>query len=54
MLVTDGLGRAAMGHEARASVADCGWRAIGDELLGHYRDVLGANISANRDGDAWR
>jgi len=53
-LVTDGAGRAVMGQEARASVADCGWRAIGDELLGHYRDVLGANIAASRDGDAWR
>ncbi|CAO5180512.1 hypothetical protein FAIPA1_480027 [Frankia sp. AiPs1] len=32
--------RAAMALAARESVAGCGWSAIGDELLGHYRDVL--------------
>jgi phosphatidylinositol alpha 1,6-mannosyltransferase len=53
-LVSDGPGREAMGVAARDSVADCGWRAIGDELLGHYRDVLGANVSAASDADAWR
>jgi phosphatidylinositol alpha 1,6-mannosyltransferase len=53
-LVTDLPGRVAMGVAARDSVADCGWRAIGDELLGHYRDVLGANVSAVRDVDTWR
>jgi phosphatidylinositol alpha 1,6-mannosyltransferase len=51
-LVTDGPARAAMGTAARESVADCDWRAIGDELLGHYRDVLGAGPS--RAADAWR
>lgn len=40
-LAADGAERGAMGLAARESVADCGWRAIGDELLGHYRDVLG-------------
>ncbi|MBL7496429.1 glycosyltransferase family 1 protein [Frankia sp. CNm7] len=57
-LVEDGPGRAAMGELARASVADCGWRAIGDELLGHYRDVLGGNLrahaGADAGADAWR
>ncbi|OHV32174.1 glycosyl transferase [Parafrankia soli] len=40
-LVEDGELRARLASAARASVAGCDWYAIGDELLGHYRDVLG-------------
>lgn len=40
-LVADEPRRVAMGNAARESVAGCGWAAIGDELLGHYRDVVG-------------
>jgi phosphatidylinositol alpha 1,6-mannosyltransferase len=53
-LVGDPATRAAMGLAARESVADCGWRAIGDELVGHYQDVLGASSGPNRDADTWR
>jgi phosphatidylinositol alpha 1,6-mannosyltransferase len=50
-LVTDGAARTTMAAAARASVAECGWAAIGAELLGHYRDVLG---DAERRGQAGR
>ncbi|ABD11283.1 glycosyltransferase [Frankia casuarinae] len=49
--LTDDLPRrVAMGAAARESVAGCGWSAIGDELLGHYRDVLGTGGGAGRFG----
>jgi phosphatidylinositol alpha 1,6-mannosyltransferase len=40
--------RTSMGVRARASVAGRGWAAIGDELLGHYRDVLGGGLVGRR------
>lgn len=41
LLAGDPARRAVMARAAQESVAGCGWGAIGDELLGHYRDVLG-------------
>jgi phosphatidylinositol alpha 1,6-mannosyltransferase len=43
--------RAAIGAAARASVADRGWGAVGDELLGHYADVRAA--AAARGSSGW-
>jgi phosphatidylinositol alpha 1,6-mannosyltransferase len=40
--------RGSMGTRARESVAGRGWNAIGDELLGHYRDVLGGGLVGRR------
>lgn len=40
-LIGDPDRRAVMALAARDSVTGCGWSSIGDELLGHYRDVLG-------------
>lgn len=50
-LVSDTGLRSELGLAARASVAGCGWTAIGDELLGHYRDVLGTSAVG---GSGWR
>ncbi|CAO5254723.1 GDP-mannose-dependent alpha-mannosyltransferase [Frankia sp. AgKG'84/4] len=47
-LAADTARREAMGLAAYDSVAGCGWGAIGDELLGHYRDVLGTGGGAGR------
>ncbi|KQC37362.1 glycosyl transferase [Frankia sp. ACN1ag] len=53
-LVSDPQRRATMALAARDSVAGCGWSAVGDELLGHYRDVLGTGggQTARRGGQA--
>lgn len=40
-LVADADTRRAMGARASASVAGRSWQAIGDQLVGHYRAVLG-------------
>ncbi|MZE56289.1 glycosyltransferase family 1 protein, partial [Streptomyces sp. SID5770] len=32
--------RAAQGRAGRAAVRDRTWEALGDELIGHYREVL--------------
>jgi phosphatidylinositol alpha 1,6-mannosyltransferase len=47
-LVADEALRTSMGVAARDSVAGRGWAAIGDELLGHYRDVLGGGLVGRR------
>jgi phosphatidylinositol alpha 1,6-mannosyltransferase len=54
-LVSDKPLRAAMGRAGRESVAGCGWQAVGDELLGHYRDVTGSMVSESRSRhiDRW-
>lgn len=41
------LGRT-MGEAARASVAHRNWRAIGDELVGHYRHLARGTLSTRR------
>src|SRR5438874_1228950 len=38
--------RREFGAAARAMVLTRSWSAIGDQLLGHYRDVLGSRVSA--------
>ena len=38
-LVTDDVGRVALGMGARRSVLGRTWEAIGDQLVGHYEDV---------------
>ena len=38
--------RQEFGAAARAMVLTRSWSAIGDQLLGHYRDVLGSRVSA--------
>jgi len=40
-LTADAARRAAMGRAARASVEGRTWPELGDELLGHYEDLLG-------------
>jgi phosphatidylinositol alpha 1,6-mannosyltransferase len=51
-LVGDAALRRAMGVAGRESVAACGWAGIGDELLGHYRDVCGLRRGHPADRDA--
>jgi phosphatidylinositol alpha 1,6-mannosyltransferase len=41
-LAADPVLRAAQGRTARAAMAGRSWPAMCDELIGHYRDVLGA------------
>jgi phosphatidylinositol alpha 1,6-mannosyltransferase len=41
-LVTDPARRAAFGDTARATVEGRTWAAVGDQLIGHYADVLAA------------
>lgn len=40
-LVADPMSRAAMGAAARAAVAGRSWAVVGDELMHHYRTVIG-------------
>jgi phosphatidylinositol alpha 1,6-mannosyltransferase len=51
-LIEDADLRRAMGVAGRESVAACGWAGIGDELLGHYRDVRGLSRGHPADRDA--
>ncbi|WP_198144256.1 glycosyltransferase family 1 protein [Frankia sp. EUN1f] len=53
-LVEDAELRTRLSTAARASVAGCTWHAIGEELLGHYRDVLGTRLPTNTTSDRWR
>ncbi|MFE5034195.1 glycosyltransferase family 4 protein [Streptomyces sp. 900105755] len=41
-LVADAGMRAAFGHAARTTVEGRTWAAVGDQLIGHYEDVLAA------------
>jgi len=41
-LVADSGMRAAFGHAARSTVEGRTWAAVGDQLIGHYEDVLAA------------
>ncbi|MFG2787925.1 glycosyltransferase family 4 protein [Streptomyces sp. NPDC048419] len=45
-LVTDPARRAAFGDTARATVEGRTWAAVGDQLIGHYADVLAARQKA--------
>ncbi|WP_198541678.1 glycosyltransferase family 4 protein [Parafrankia colletiae] len=47
-LVADAELRTRLATAARASVAGCDWHTIGEELLGHYRDVLGTGLATGR------
>jgi phosphatidylinositol alpha 1,6-mannosyltransferase len=47
-LARDPVRRAAMGLAARQGVADRSWAAVGDELVAHYRAVLGASTRQAR------
>lgn len=44
-LARDPALRAGMGTHARHGVLDRSWAAIGDEMLGHYRDVMGGAVA---------
>lgn len=44
-LVADPRRRRAYGRAGRAAVAARSWTAVGDELIGHYRDVLAPGIA---------
>jgi phosphatidylinositol alpha 1,6-mannosyltransferase len=48
LLAGDPALRRTMGEAARASVAHRSWRAIGDELVGHYRRLARGTLSARR------
>ncbi|MCL2395907.1 MAG: glycosyltransferase, partial [Acidimicrobiaceae bacterium] len=48
LLAADPALRRSMGEAARASVAHRSWRAIGDELVGHYRRLARGTLSARR------
>jgi phosphatidylinositol alpha 1,6-mannosyltransferase len=52
-LVNDATLRSQMGARARDSVATCDWAGIGDELLGHYRDVRGIREATSDARDDW-
>ncbi len=45
-LVGDDAKRHAFGVRARQAVRGRGWDVLGDELIGHYEDVLGAGTAA--------
>lgn len=45
-LVGDDAKRRAFGIRARQAVRGRGWDVLGDELIGHYEDVLGARAGA--------
>jgi phosphatidylinositol alpha 1,6-mannosyltransferase len=47
-LAADAPARRAMGLAARASVRGRSWPDVGDELIGHYRDVVGARERRSR------
>jgi phosphatidylinositol alpha 1,6-mannosyltransferase len=47
-LADDPALRRTMGETARASVAHRSWRAIGDELVGHYRRLSGGTLSSRQ------
>jgi phosphatidylinositol alpha 1,6-mannosyltransferase len=51
-LVGDDAKRRAFGMRARLAVRGRGWDVLGDELLGHYEDVIGASdrVAAARAG----
>lgn len=51
-LAGDGAKRRAFGTRARHAVRGRGWDVLGDELLGHYEDVIGASdgVAAARAG----
>lgn len=48
LLAGDPALRRSMGEAARASVAHRSWRAIGDELVGHYGRLARGTLSARR------
>jgi len=50
-LVRDPAMRAAMGRAARQKVAGRTWPVLGDELIGHYAEVLDASGTAERRRD---
>jgi len=50
-LVRDPAMRAAMGRAARQQVAGRTWPVLGDELIGHYAEVLDASGTAERRRD---
>ena len=50
-LVRDPAVRAAMGCAARQKVAGRTWPVLGDELIGHYTEVLGSSGTAERRRD---
>jgi len=50
-LVRDPAARAAMGHAARRKVAGRTWPVLGDELIGHYAEVLDSSATAERQRD---
>jgi phosphatidylinositol alpha 1,6-mannosyltransferase len=52
-LVADAALRSEMGVRGRDSVATCSWAGIGDELLGHYRDVRGVSHASSDARDDW-
>ncbi|KRE26247.1 glycosyltransferase [Agromyces sp. Soil535] len=45
-LVGDDAKRRAFGARAREAVRGRGWDVLGDELIGHYEDVIGARTAA--------
>jgi len=50
-LVRDPAMRATMGHAARQKVAGRTWAVLGDELIGHYAEVLDSSGTAERQRD---
>ena len=50
-LVRDPAMRAAMGRAARQKVAGRTWQVLGDELIGHYAEVLDSSGTAERRRD---
>jgi len=50
-LVRDPAMRAAMGRAARQKVAGRTWAVLGDELIGHYAEVLDSSGTAERQRD---
>ena len=50
-LVRDTAMRAAMGRAARQKVAGRTWPVLGDELIGHYAEVLDSSATAERRRD---